>query len=65
MMAPVTEETPRDASAASVTASALIELSTMVPDGQKYSGLRGKDSEELVERRLSWHKPGDNRRFHL
>ena len=34
--APVTDETPRDASAASVTASALIELSTMVPDGNKY-----------------------------
>lgn len=29
-------ETPRDASAASVTASALIELSTLVDDGQVY-----------------------------
>lgn len=34
--APVSEETPRDASAAAVTASALIELSTMLPDGHKY-----------------------------
>lgn len=34
--APVTNETPRDASAAAVTASALIELSTMVKDGQQY-----------------------------
>ena len=34
--APVTPETPRDASAAAVTASGMLELSTMVPDGQKY-----------------------------
>ena len=34
--APEGEGTPRDASAASVTASALIEMSTMVPDGKKY-----------------------------
>lgn len=34
--APVTAETPRDASAASVTASAFIELSTMASDGKKY-----------------------------
>lgn len=34
--APQGENTPRDASAASVTASALIEMSTMVPDGKKY-----------------------------
>ena len=34
--APDTPETPRDASAASVTASALIELSTLVEDGQVY-----------------------------
>ena len=35
-MAPVTPETPRDASAAAVTASALLELSTFAADGQKY-----------------------------
>ena len=34
--APVTEETPRDASAGAVTACAMLELGTMVPDGQKY-----------------------------
>ncbi|WP_183308140.1 DUF4995 domain-containing protein [Dysgonomonas hofstadii] len=34
--APDTPETPRDASAASITASAFIELSTMVEDGSKY-----------------------------
>ena len=34
--APDVPETPRDASAASVTASALIELSTLVEDGQVY-----------------------------
>lgn len=34
--APDRAETPRDASAASVTASALLELSTLVPDGEKY-----------------------------
>lgn len=34
--APASAETPRDASAASITASALLELSTLIPDGQKY-----------------------------
>ncbi len=34
--APETPQTPRDASAASITASALIELSTLVEDGQVY-----------------------------
>lgn len=34
--APALEETPRDASAAAVTASAFLELSTFAPDGQKY-----------------------------
>lgn len=34
--APDSKATPRDASAASVTASALMELSTFAPDGQKY-----------------------------
>ncbi len=35
-MAPEGEDTPRDASAAAVTACALLELSTLVEDGQKY-----------------------------
>lgn len=34
--APDIPDTPRDASAASIVASAFIELSTMVPDGNKY-----------------------------
>ena len=34
--APVLENTPRDASAAAVTACGLLELSTMVENGQKY-----------------------------
>lgn len=34
--APETPETPRDASAAAVTACAMLEMSTMMPDGQKY-----------------------------
>lgn len=34
--APVKEDTPRDASAAAVIASAFLELSTFVPDGEKY-----------------------------
>ncbi len=62
--APVTKETPRDASAASVTASALIELSTMVPDGQKYL-----DYAEKILKSLSSDaylaKVGDNQGFIL
>lgn len=34
--APAGKDTPRDASAAAVTTSALFELSTFVPDGKKY-----------------------------
>lgn len=34
--APAKVDTPRDASAACITASAFMELSTFVPDGQKY-----------------------------
>ena len=49
--APATPETPRDASAAAVTASAFIDLAGLAPDGQKYAGyalrilqsLSGKD----------------------
>ena len=62
--APVTEETPRDASAASVTASALIELSTMVPDGKKYL-----DYSEKILKSLSGDaylaKVGENQGFIL
>lgn len=34
--APAYTDTPRDASAAAITASALIELSTLTPDGKRY-----------------------------
>ena len=36
--APAKPETPRDASAAAIIASAMLELSTYAPDGQKYFG---------------------------
>lgn len=39
--APAGEKTPRDASAAAITASAFLELSTFVPDGGKYSDYAG------------------------
>ena len=62
--APVTKETPCDVSAASVTASAMIELSTMVPDGQKYL-----DYAEKILKSLSSDaylaKVGDNQGFIL
>lgn len=62
--APVTNETPRDASAASVTASALVELSTMVPDGKKYL-----DYAEKILKSLSSDaylaKVGENQGFIL
>lgn len=62
--APVSEETPRDASAAAVTASAFFELSTMVSDGQKYFDyaekiLRSLSSEQYLA------KPGENEGFIL
>lgn len=63
-MAPVTPQTPRDASAAAITASALIELSTFVTDGQKYL-----DYAERILKSLSSDaylaKPGTNGGFIL
>ena len=62
--APEGEGTPRDASAASVTASALIEMSTMVPDGKKYL-----DYAEKILKSLSSDaylaKVGENQGFIL
>jgi len=62
--APVKANTPRDASAASITASCFIELSTMVPDGQKYL-----DYAETIMKNLSSDeylaKPGENQGFIL
>lgn len=53
--APDMPQTPRDASAASITASALIELSTLVEDGQIYFDY----AERLLKtfhRRLIWQR---------
>lgn len=62
--APETPETPRDASAAAVTASALIEMSTMVADGKKYM-----DYAETILKSLSSDaylaKVGENQGFVL
>lgn len=62
--APDTPDTPRDASAAAVTASALVELSTLVDDGQPYM-----DYAEKILRSLSSEAylapAGDNRGFIL
>ena len=62
--APVTKETPRDASAAAVTAAGLFELCEIVPDGKKYSDyaekiLRSLASDEYLA------KPGENCGFIL
>lgn len=62
--APVTAETPRDASAACVTASAFIELGTFVPDGKKYF-----DYAETILKNLSTPaylaEKGENQNFIL
>ena len=62
--APAMAETPRDASAACVTASAFIELSTLIPDGQKYF-----DYAETILENLSapeyLAKKGENHGFIL
>lgn len=62
--APVTKETPRDASAAAVTASALIELSTFLPDGQKYLNYAEKILTSLSSDQYL-AKPGTNQGFVL
>lgn len=62
--APDSPETPRDASAAAVTASALLEMSTLIPDGQKYF-----DYAEKILKSLSSDaylaKNGENQGFIL
>lgn len=62
--APAGETTPRDASAAAVTASAMLELSTLVPDGKKYF-----DYAETILKNLSSDKylavKGSNQGFVL
>ena len=62
--APVTDETPRDASAAAVTASAFLELCSYAPDGKKYSDYAEKILHSLSsESYLA--KPGENMGFVL
>ncbi|MGM9736577.1 MAG: DUF4995 domain-containing protein [Candidatus Cryptobacteroides sp.] len=62
--APASDKTPRDASAAAVTASALFELSTFVKDGSKYF-----DYAEKIIKSLSGPEylaePGTNEGFIL
>lgn len=62
--APVGEQTPRDASAAAVTASAMLELSTLLSDGKKYF-----DYAETILKNLSGDqylaKKGENQGFVL
>lgn len=62
--APVTDETPRDASAAAVTASAFLDLSTMADNGNKYF-----DYAEKILKSLSGSdylaKKGENEGFVL
>lgn len=53
--APDMPQTPRDASAASITASALIELSTLVEDGQIYLTMP-RDCSKTFHRRLIWQR---------
>lgn len=62
--APDTPETPRDASSATITASAFIELSTMVPAGEKYFDYGEKLLKNLSgDRYLA--KVGENQGFIL
>ena len=62
--APDTPETPRDASAAAVTASALIELSTLCENGKEYLDYAEKLLQSLSsERYLA--KVGTNQGFIL
>ena len=62
--APALADTPRDASAAAVTACGLLELSTFAPDGQKYF-----DYAEKILKSLSSDAylaaPGENQGFVL
>lgn len=62
--APVLEDTPRDASAAAITACGLLELSTFAPEGQKYF-----DYAEKILKSLSSEQylaaPGENQGFVL
>lgn len=62
--APQSQETPRDASAACVTASALLDLSTLAPEGNRYFGYAEALLQHLSSDRYL-AKVGDNRGFVL
>jgi len=62
--APDTPNTPRDASAAAIAASAFIELSTMVPDGAQYLDYATKILKNLSNDTYL-AKPGENEGFIL
>lgn len=62
--APVTKETPRDASAAAITAAGIIELSTMLDDGEKYLNYAEKILKSLSSDAYL-AKPGTNQGFIL
>ncbi|MEG1586326.1 MAG: DUF4995 domain-containing protein [Bacteroidales bacterium] len=62
--APVSEETPRDASAAAVTAAAMFELSTMVENGQKYFDYAEKIMKSLSSDKYL-AKKGENQGYVL
>lgn len=62
--APDTAETPRDASAAAITASAFIEMSTMLPNGNKYFDYAEKILKSLSSN-IYLAQPGENQGFIL
>jgi len=62
--APNNPDTPRDASAASIVASAFIELSTMLPDGQQYLDY-AIDVMKSLSSDAYLAKPGENQGFIL
>lgn len=62
--APVGVSTPRDASAAAIMASALLELGTFVPDGQKYFDFAEKQLKSLSGKDYL-AEPGTNHGFIL
>ena len=62
--APVTPETPRDASAAAIIASAFLELSTFVSDGGKYFDYAEEILKNLSSKNYLSEK-GDNKGFIL
>ena len=62
--APDSKTTPRDASAASITASALMELSIFAPEGQKYFNYAGSILKKLSEKKYLAEK-GKNQGYVL